>query len=177
MKKLLLLISIGVLLGAFYMLGGQQWLQPATYQTLYQQNPALTAAVFFSIYILVTALSIPGAVLMTLIGGAVFGLSQGLLLISFASSIGATLAFLMSRLLLKDWVQNKFSSHLKTINSGIEKDGSFYLFTLRLIPVVPFFAINLLMGLMPISAWRFYWVSQLGMLAGTAVYVNAGAEL
>lgn len=177
MKKLLLLVSIVILFAAFYLLGGQQWLQPATYQALYQQNPILTAAIFFGIYILVTALSIPGAVLMTLIGGAVFGLSQGLLLISFASTIGATLAFLISRLLLKDWVQHKFSSYLKTINSGIEKDGSFYLFTLRLIPVVPFFVINLLMGLMPISAWRFYWVSQLGMLAGTAVYVNAGAEL
>jgi pyruvate/2-oxoglutarate dehydrogenase complex dihydrolipoamide dehydrogenase (E3) component/uncharacterized membrane protein YdjX (TVP38/TMEM64 family) len=177
MKKLLLLAIIVILFATFYLLGGQQWLQPATYQELYQQNPTLTATIFFGTYILVTALSIPGAVLMTLIGGAVFGLSQGLLLISFASTIGATLAFLLSRLLLKDWVQNKFSSHLKTINNGIEKDGSFYLFTLRLIPVVPFFAINLLMGLMPITAWRFYWVSQLGMLAGTAVYVNAGAEL
>ena len=177
MKKLLLLTSIVILFTTFYLLGGQQWLQPATYQELYQQNPTLTAAIFFVIYILVTALSIPGAALMTLIGGAVFGLSQGLLLISFASTIGATLAFFSSRLLLKDWVQNKFSSHLKIINNGIEKDGTFYLFTLRLIPLVPFFAINLLMGLMPISAWRFYWVSQLGMLAGTAVYVNAGAEL
>ncbi|MBL4798683.1 MAG: FAD-dependent oxidoreductase [Oleispira sp.] len=177
MKKLLLLTSIVILFTTFYLLGGQQWLQPATYQELYQQNPTLTAAIFFVIYILVTALSIPGAALMTLIGGAVFGLSQGLLLISFASTIGATLAFFSSRLLLKDWVQNKFSRHLKIINNGIEKDGTFYLFTLRLIPLVPFFAINLLMGLMPISAWRFYWVSQLGMLAGTAVYVNAGAEL
>jgi pyruvate/2-oxoglutarate dehydrogenase complex dihydrolipoamide dehydrogenase (E3) component/uncharacterized membrane protein YdjX (TVP38/TMEM64 family) len=177
MKKLLLISSIVILFSMFYLLGGEQWLQPTTYQALYQQNPILTAAIFFAIYILVTALSIPGAVLMTLIGGAVFGLSQGLLLISFASTIGATLAFMSSRLLLKDWVQSKFSNHLKTINNGIEKDGSFYLFTLRLIPVVPFFAINLLMGLMPISAWRFYWVSQLGMLAGTAVYVNAGAEL
>lgn len=176
MKKLLLLGLIVALVLGFYLLG-DQWLLPETYQALYQSHPLQTAGLFFIIYVLVTALSIPGAALMTLIAGAVFGLSQGLLIVSFASSLGATLAFIMSRLLLKDWVQSKFSNHLKTINAGIEKDGPFYLFTLRLIPVIPFFAINLLMGLMPISAWRFYWVSQLGMLAGTAVYVNAGAEL
>lgn len=175
MKKLLLLVIIAGLLLGFY-ISGDQWLLPETYRALYQQNPVQTAGLFFIIYLLVAALSIPGAALMTLIAGAVFGLSQGLLIASFASSLGATLAFLMSRLLLKDWVQNKFSSYLTTINDGIKKDGPFYLFTLRLIPVVPFFAINLLMGLMPITAWRFYWVSQLGMLAGTAVYVNAGAE-
>ena len=176
MKKVILLGVIVVLITGFYLLG-EQWLLPETYQALYQSHPLQTAGLFFVIYVLVTALSIPGAALMTLIAGAVFGLSQGLLIVSFASSLGATLAFLMSRLLLQDWVQSKFSNHLKTINAGIEKDGPFYLFTLRLIPVVPFFAINLLMGLMPISAWRFYWISQLGMLAGTAVYVNAGAEL
>ena len=175
MKKLLLLVIIAGLLLGFY-ISGDQWLLPETYRALYQQNPVQTAGLFFIIYLLVAALSIPGAALMTLIAGAVFGLSQGLLIASFASSLGATLAFLMSRLLLKDWVQNKFSSYLTTINDGIKKDGPFYLFTLRLIPVVPFFAINLLMGLMPITVWRFYWVSQLGMLAGTAVYVNAGAE-
>jgi len=176
MKKILLLFIIVALLVGFYLTGGQQWLLPATYQELYQQAPQQTAGLFFIIYVLVAALSIPGAALMTLIAGAVFGLSQGLLIASFASSIGASLAFLMSRLLLKDWVQSKFSTYLNTINQGIKKDGPFYLFTLRLIPAVPFFAINLLMGLMPISLWRFYWVSQLGMLAGTAVYVNAGAE-
>ena len=177
MKKLLLLAFILAILIGFYLTGGQQWLLPSTYQELYLQDPMTTAGLFFVIYVAVTALSIPGAALMTIIGGAVFGLGQGLLLISFASSMGATLAFLISRWLLKDWVQHKFANYLGTINRGIEKDGSFYLFTLRLIPVVPFFAINLLMGLMPISLWRFYWVSQLGMLAGTAVYVNAGAEL
>jgi pyruvate/2-oxoglutarate dehydrogenase complex dihydrolipoamide dehydrogenase (E3) component/uncharacterized membrane protein YdjX (TVP38/TMEM64 family) len=175
MKKLLLLGLIVGLVFGFYVMG-EQWLLPETYQALYQQDPLQTAGIFFIVYLLVAALSIPGAALMTLISGAIFGLSQGLLIASFASSIGATLAFIMSRLLLKDWVQSKFSMHLKTINDGIEKDGPFFLFTLRLIPIVPFFAINLLMGLMPISAWRFYWVSQLGMLAGTAVYVNAGAE-
>ena len=175
MKKLLLLGLITGLVLGFYFLG-EQWLLPETYQALYQKDPIQTAGVFFIVYVLVAALSIPGAALMTLIAGAIFGLGQGLLIASFASSIGATLAFLMSRLLLKDWVQNKFALHLKTINEGIEKDGPFFLFTLRLIPLVPFFAINLLMGLMPITAWRFYWVSQLGMLAVTAVYVNAGAE-
>ncbi|MGK0404651.1 MAG: pyruvate/2-oxoglutarate dehydrogenase complex dihydrolipoamide dehydrogenase (E3) component [Oleispira sp.] len=175
MKKLLLLGLIMGLVFGFYLVG-EQWLLPETYQALYKEDPLQTAGIFFTVYALVAALSIPGAALMTLISGAIFGLSQGLLIASFASSIGATLAFLMSRLLLKDWVQNKFSTYLKTINEGIEKDGPFFLFTLRLIPVIPFFAINLLMGLMPISAWRFYWVSQLGMLAGTAVYVNAGAE-
>jgi pyruvate/2-oxoglutarate dehydrogenase complex dihydrolipoamide dehydrogenase (E3) component/uncharacterized membrane protein YdjX (TVP38/TMEM64 family) len=175
MKKLLLLGLIVGLVFGFYVMG-EQWLLPETYQALYQQDPLQTAGIFFIVYLLVAALSIPGAALMTLISGAIFGLSQGLLIASFASSIGATLAFIMSRLLLKDWVQSKFSMHLKTINDGIKKDGPFFLFTLRLIPIVPFFAINLLMGLMPISAWRFYWVSQLGMLAGTAVYVNAGAE-
>lgn len=177
MKKLLLLLAIATVLALFYFSGGQQWLMLETYQDLYQQTPVLTAGLFFFIYVLVTALSIPGAVLMTLIGGAVFGLSTGLLIISFASSIGATLAFLISRLLLKNWVQKKFDKYLAAINQGMEKDGAFYLFSLRLLPIVPFFAINLLMGLMPITAWRFYWVSQLGMLAGTAVYVNAGAEL
>jgi pyruvate/2-oxoglutarate dehydrogenase complex dihydrolipoamide dehydrogenase (E3) component/uncharacterized membrane protein YdjX (TVP38/TMEM64 family) len=176
MKKLLLLGLIVGLVFGFYLVG-EQWLLPETYQALYQEDPLQTAGIFFIVYVLVAALSIPGAALMTLIAGAIFGLSQGLLIASFASSIGATLAFLMSRLLLKDWVQSKFSTYLKTINDGVEKDGPFFLFTLRLIPLVPFFAINLLMGLMPISAWRFYWVSQLGMLAGTAVYVNAGAEV
>jgi len=177
MKKLLILVLIAGAIFGFYQLGGEQWLLPSTYQALYQDNPWLTAGIYFGVYVAVTALSIPGAALMTLIGGAVFGLWTGLLIISFASTIGATLAFLMSRTLLKDWVQKKFGQYLNTINQGMEKDGAFYLFTLRLIPVVPFFAINLLMGLMPISAMRFYWVSQLGMLAGTAVYVNAGAQL
>lgn len=177
MKKLLLLAGLIAVLAVFYLSDGQHWLLPQTYQTLYLQSPLKTAAIFFAIYVLVTALSIPGAAFMTLIAGAVFGLSQGLLLVSFASTIGATLAFLLSRWLLKDWVQEKFKSYLTTINQGVKKDGAFYLFTLRLIPVVPFFAINLLMALTPISSWSFYWVSQLGMLAGTAVYVNAGVEL
>ena len=146
-------------------------------QAYYVDNALLVCGLFFVLYVLVTALSIPGAAVMTLAGGAVFGLGVGLLLVSFASSVGATLAFLVARYLLRDSVQERFSERLKTLNKGMEKDGAFYLFTLRLVPVFPFFLINLAMGLTPIKTWTFYWVSQLGMLAGTAVYVNAGTEL
>jgi len=143
----------------------------------YQSHPFIVSISFFTIYIGSTAFSLPGAALLTLIGGAVFGFIWGLVLISFASSIGATLAFLVSRFLLRDSIQNRFASHLERINTGIEKEGAFYLFTLRLIPVFPFFMVNLAMGLTPIKTGTFYWVSQLGMLAGTAVYVNAGTQL
>ncbi|MCP5249893.1 MAG: FAD-dependent oxidoreductase [Candidatus Accumulibacter sp.] len=140
-------------------------------------QPLKAALAFFVAYVLVTGLSLPGAAVMTLVGGAAFGLLWGLLLVSFASSLGATLAFLASRFLLRDWVQKRFGERLRAINAGIEKDGGFYLFTLRLVPVFPFFVINLLMGLTPIRTRTFYWVSQLGMLAGTLVYVNAGTQL
>ncbi len=143
----------------------------------YQKNPVNVSLSFFAIYIISVALSVPGATLLTLMGGAVFGFVWGLMLISFASSIGATLAFLVSRFLLRDTVQNRFGHHLKSINSGVEKEGAFYLFTLRLVPAFPFFIINLVMALTPIRTRTFYWVSQLGMLAGTAVYVNAGTQL
>lgn len=141
------------------------------------ENFLLAASAYFLIYVVVTALSIPGAAVMTLLGGAVFGLLWGVLLVSFASSIGATLAFLVARLLLRDWVQQKFGRYLKTVNEGIRRDGSFYLFTLRMVPLFPFFMINLVMGLTPMKVVTFYLVSQVGMLLGTAVYVNAGAEL
>ncbi len=140
-------------------------------------SPFLISLAYFSLYVVVTALSLPGAVIMTLAGGAVFGLLWGFVLISFASTIGATLAFLVSRYLLRDSVQNRFADKLEAINRGIEKEGSFYLFTLRLVPIFPFFLINILMGLTPIKTWTYYWVSQLGMLAGTVVYVNAGTQL
>ena len=144
---------------------------------LHAQQPFAVAAVYFVVYVLATALSIPGAVIITLAGGAVFGLWQGLLLVSFASSIGATLAFLASRFVLRDWVESRFGQRLADINAGVDKEGGFYLFTLRLIPVVPFFLINLLMGLTRMKTGTFYVVSQIGMLAGTAVYVNAGTQL
>ncbi|NKB34493.1 MAG: pyridine nucleotide-disulfide oxidoreductase [Pseudomonadales bacterium] len=141
------------------------------------QNFAIAAMIYFVVYVTVAALSIPGAAILTLIGGAIFGLGWGLLLVSFASSIGATLAFLVSRTLLRDWVQSKFGDYLAPINKGIEKDGSFYLFSIRMVPLFPFFMVNLLMGLTPIKTASFYIVSQVGMLLGTAVYVNAGSEL
>ncbi len=143
----------------------------------YADNRLLTICLFMLVYIGVTGLSLPGASIMTLIAGAIFGLSVGLVLVSFASTIGASIAFVFARYLFRDLVQRRFESALKPINEGVEREGAFYLFALRLVPAVPFFAINVGMGLTPIRLWTFYWVSQLGMLAGTAVYVNAGQQL
>ena len=147
------------------------------FAALYADNPLLLIGGFFVVYVAVTALSLPGAAIMTLAGGAIFGLLAGTLIVSFASSIGATLAFLVSRYVLRDSVQSRFASRLTEINKGIEKDGAFYLFTLRLVPLIPFFVINLVMGLTRMKAGVFYLASQLGMLAGTVVYVNAGTQL
>ena len=144
---------------------------------LYQSRPLFTAASFFAIYVAAAALSFPGATILTLAAGAMFGLWIGLLIVSFASSIGALLAFLVARHLLRDAVQSRFGKQLAPLNEGMRRDAAFYLLTLRLVPVFPFFVVNLLAGLTPIGAGRFYWVSQLGMLAGTAVYVNAGTQL
>ena len=146
-------------------------------QTLYLENRLLVIAGYFGIYIAVTALSLPGAVVLTLAGGGLFGLVVGTLVVSFASTIGATLACLVSRFFLREWVQSRFGDKLATINNGIEKEGPFYLFSLRLVPIFPFFMINLLMGLTRMRLFTFYWVSQLGMFAGTIVFVNAGKEL
>ncbi len=143
----------------------------------YQKSPAILIGGFFLLYIAITGLSLPGAAVLTLIGGALFGLVAGVVIVSFASTIGATAAFLVSRYLLRESVQQKFGSKLKMINQGVEKDGAFYLFALRLVPAFPFFMINLLMGLTPIRTWTFYWISQVGMLAGTVVYVYAGTQL
>ncbi|MFW6373851.1 MAG: FAD-dependent oxidoreductase [Thermodesulfobacteriota bacterium] len=147
------------------------------FNQFYQKNTFTTLAVYMGIYIVVTALSLPGAAVMTLAGGALFGFWVGTIVVSFASTIGATLAFLVSRFLLRDWVQNKFGNRLRKINEGIERDGAFYLFTLRLVPIFPFFVINLAMGLTPIRTLVYYGVSQIGMLPGTMVYVNAGTQL
>ena len=184
-KKQIAVITVVVLAFTawfFFDLGG--YLQFETLQQRigelrqwYGNNPLLAGLIYFAAYVAITALSVPGAAVMTLAGGALFGFWYALLLVSFASSIGATLAFLVSRVLLRDWVQARFGRHLGAVNAGFEKDGSFYLFSLRLVPLFPFFLINLLMGLLPIRVWPFYWVSQLGMLAGTAVYVNAGTQL
>lgn len=142
-----------------------------------EQSPILVIGAFFLLYVLVTALSLPGAAILTLAAGALFGLLEGLIIVSFASSIGATLAFLVSRYLLRDSIKQRFPERLAAIDAGVEKEGSFYLFTLRLVPVFPFFLINLLMGVTAIKSWTFYWVSQIGMLAGTFVFVNAGTQL
>jgi len=148
-----------------------------TLVALYRDRPLFTLASFFAVYVAVTALSIPGAVVLTLAAGAMFGLVTGLVVVSFASSLGALLAFLTARYLLRDVVQARFGKQLAPINDGMQRDGVLYLLTLRLVPVFPFFLVNLLAGLSPIGAGRFYWVSQLGMLAGTVVYVNAGTQL
>ena len=140
-------------------------------------SPVLVLGGFFLIYVTATALSLPGAAILTLTAGALFGLVEGLLLASFASSLGALLAFLVSRYILRDSIKRKFPDRLASIDKGIEREGAFYLFTLRLVPLFPFFLINLLMGLTAIKSWTFYWVSQIGMLAGTFVYVNAGTQL
>jgi uncharacterized membrane protein YdjX (TVP38/TMEM64 family) len=140
-------------------------------------NPALYIAGFFLLYVAVTGLSIPGAAIMSLVAGALFGVVAGTLIVSFASTMGATLAFLSARYLLRDWVQGKFGERLRAVDDGLEKDGAFYLFTLRLIPVFPFFVINLLMGLTRIKSGTFFWVSQIGMLPATIVFVNAGTQI
>jgi pyruvate/2-oxoglutarate dehydrogenase complex dihydrolipoamide dehydrogenase (E3) component/uncharacterized membrane protein YdjX (TVP38/TMEM64 family) len=182
-KSGLLLFLIVAIASYFYFDLGQYLTLDAIKQrqvglaSAFAEKPLFVALGFFLIYVAVTALSIPGALLLTLLGGAIFGLVNGTILVSFASSIGATLAFLASRFLLRDTVQNRFGDKLQAINKGVDKDGAFYLFTLRLIPVFPFFAVNLLMGLTKMKTLTYYWVSQLGMLLGTLVYVNVGTEL
>mgnify|MGYP000008524438 FL=1 len=175
--KVALVVLLGLFVGAFFAFDGQQYLSLGFFQQYYQQQPLLSALIYFVVYVLATSLSLPGAALLTIIGGMIFGLWMGVLLVSFASTLGATAAFLISRFVLRDWVQHKFGVYLKAINTGVEKDGAFYLFSLRLIPLFPFWIINLVMGLMPIRVSTYYWVSQLGMLAGTLVFVNAGATL
>jgi uncharacterized membrane protein YdjX (TVP38/TMEM64 family) len=185
MSKKVFLITVLLALGlAFFIFDLHQWLTldnlkagQVQFEEWRSASPLLVALLFTLFYILVTGLSLPGAAIMTLAGGAMFGLLWGTIIVSFASSIGATIAFLVSRYLLRDWVQGRFGQRLQTINSGIEREGAFYLFALRLVPVFPFFLINILMGLTRIKTWTFYWVSQLGMLAGTLVYVNAGTQL
>ena len=183
-KKILLLLIAAVAIGLFFHFDLHQLLtleglkgsmdQFSQYKA---QSPLLIIGGFFLLYVVVTALSLPGAAILTLAAGALFGLVEGLLVASFASTIGATLAFLVSRYLLRDTIKKRFPERLAAIDAGVEKEGGFYLFTLRLVPVFPFFLINLLMGVTAIKSWTFYWVSQVGMLAGTFVFVNAGTQL
>ena len=183
-KVILLTATFSIVVALFFAFDLQQYLtleylksSKSLFISYYEQNPMLVLGSYFLSYVVMTAFSLPGAVWMTLGGGAFFGLLTGTFVVSFASTIGATLAMLISRFLLRDWVQGRFKQQMKTINSGIQKDGGFYLFTLRLLPVVPFFVINMVMGLTPLRTSTFYWVSQLGMLPGTLVYMNAGSEL
>ena len=183
-SRLLLVVIIAVLIGVFFAfdLGGYVSLDGLRARqdaiTAYRDENMLEAAlIYFAIYIAVTALSLPGAAVMTLAGGAFFGLLWGTVLVSFASTVGATFAFLIARLLFRDAVQNRFGSSLRAVNAGVARDGAFYLFTLRLVPLFPFFVINLLMALTPIRTLVFFLVSQLGMFPATVVYVNAGTQL
>ena len=182
--KLILLVAVlaGVAaffafdLGRFFSLAFVKESQ-TQFAALYDQQPALVTAAFFAVYVLVTALSLPGAAIMTLAAGASFGLVWGTVVVSFASTLGATLAMLVARYVLQDSIQARFGRKLADVNKGIEKEGAFYLFTLRLLPVIPFFALNLLMGLTRMKTWTFFWVSQVGMFAGTVAYVNAGTQI
>ncbi len=183
-NKMLLLAVLAGLVVAFFAFDLKQYLtldyfrsQQTAINAYVAANPVPAGLAFFGIYVAVTGLSLPGAAIMTLIAGAVFGLLWGTVIVSFASSIGATLAFLVSRFLLRDWVQGRFGDKLKPINDGVAKEGAFYLFALRLVPAFPFFVVNLVMGLTTIRTTTYYWVSQLGMLAGTIVYVYAGTQL
>jgi len=182
-KIILGLILISAVI-AFFALGLNEYLsldyfnsQKADLFDFYGKHPLQVMAGFFLLYVIVTGLSLPGAALMTLGGGAIFGFWIGALLVSVASTIGATVACFVSRTLLKDWVQQRFGDRLAPVNKGVEEDGGFYLFSIRLVPVFPFFLVNLLMGLTPIKLSTFFFVSQLGMLPGTLVYVNAGKQL
>ena len=183
-SKIILVLAIAAVVAVFFAFDLGRFLDPdflrqqqEQINNYYHENPWRTISIYFLTYVLMAALSLPGAVWVTLIGGAIFGVVAGTIIISFASTIGATLALLVARFLLRDWVQDRFGNRLKTVNEGIEQDGAFYLFTLRMVPIFPFWLINLLMGLTRISVGVFYLVSQIGMLTATVIYVNAGSQL
>ncbi|WP_346795761.1 FAD-dependent oxidoreductase [Halomonas sp. Bachu 37] len=183
-QRLLIAALLLAAIGIFFLSGAHQWFTLETlkayqsdFQAAFDQSPWRVAGIFLALYVAITALSLPGATLLTLLGGALFGLGWGLLIISFASTLGATLAFMLSRFLFRQPVETRFPRQLEAVNRGVERDGALYLFTLRLVPVFPFFMINLVMGLTRIRTVTFYWVSQVAMLPGTAVYVNAGGQL
>lgn len=183
-KRIALLALLAAAIAAYFWLDLGQYLSLDAFKAQQAQiiaakdaNPLLYIGGFFLIYVVVTALSLPGAAIMSLVAGALFGVVTGSIIVSFASSIGATLAFLSARFLLRDWVQSKFGERLKAIDDGIARDGAMYLFTIRLIPLFPFFVVNLLMGLTRIKTRTYYWVSQIGMLPATVVFVNAGTQI
>ncbi|MBO6766858.1 MAG: FAD-dependent oxidoreductase [Erythrobacter sp.] len=184
MKKILIILALAALIAAYFFFGLGDYLTIEGIKQVagevggyYQRNPVQVIALFFLAYVAVTAASLPGAAVMTLAAGALFGVLVGTIVVSFASTLGATLAFLASRYVLRDSIEARFGERLKTVNQGLERDGAFYLFTIRMIPLFPFFVINLVMGLTRIKAWTYAWVSQVGMLLGTIVYVNAGTQL
>jgi uncharacterized membrane protein YdjX (TVP38/TMEM64 family) len=184
LQRIVILLGVLVLIVGFKFFGFERYFTLSylktsreSFASLYSKHQAIVIAGYMLIYIVVTALSLPGAAILTLAGGAMFGFIVGTVVVSFASTIGATLACFVSRFLLREWVQMKFGDKLVSVNRGIQKEGAFYLFTLRLIPIFPFFMINLVMGLTNMPLVTFYWVSQLGMFPGTMVYINAGREI
>jgi len=184
LKKTVILIIIAVLIIAVKVFHLDQYLTLSylkgsldKFKTLYENHRVMVIAGYFVVYVLTTSLSLPGASPLGIAGGALFGFWTATIVVSFASTIGATLSCSISRFLLRDWIQNKFGDKIAKVNEGIEKEGAFYLFSLRLIPVFPFWMINLVMGLTKMPLPKFYWVSQIGMLPGTMVFVNAGKEL
>lgn len=184
MKKILIILALAALIVAYFAFGLGDYLTVEGIKQIaddvggyYARNPVQVIALFFLVYVAVTAASLPGAAVMTLAAGALFGVLGGTIVVSFASTLGATLAFLASRYVLRDTIEARFGERLKAVNRGLERDGAFYLFTIRMIPLFPFFVVNLVMGLTRIRAWTYAWVSQVGMLLGTIVYVNAGTQL
>ena len=183
-KKIVILTALLIAFALFFVLDLGRYFslefikaQQTSFAAAYAERPIAVTLIFFAVYVLITALSLPGAAIMTLAGGASFGLVWGTVVVSFASTLGATLAMLAARYLLRESIEKRFGSKLAEVNKGIEKEGGLYLFTLRLVPLIPFFALNLLMGLTKMKTWTFFWVSQLGMFAGTVAYVNAGTEI
>ena len=184
MKRLLIIAALAALVAAYFFFGLGDYLTVEGIKQVagdvgayYERNPAQVIVGFFFVYVAVAAASLPGAAVMTLAAGALFGVLVGTIIVSFASTLGATLAFLASRYVLRDGIEARFGERLRTVNQGLERDGAFYLFTIRMIPLFPFFVVNLVMGLTRIGTWTFAWVSQIGMLLGTIVYVNAGTQL
>ena len=184
MKKLLIILALAALIAAYVFFGVGDYLTVDGIKRVagevdgyYQRHPVQVVGLFFLTYVAVTAASLPGAAVMTLAAGALFGVLLGTVVVSFASTLGATLAFLASRYVLRDAIETRFGERLRTVNAGLERDGAFYLFTIRMIPLFPFFVVNLVMGLTRIRLWTYAWVSQVGMLLGTIVYVNAGTQL
>lgn len=183
-SRLALLALLAALIAAFFLSGAHQAVEfenikarQAELEALYEARPLATALIFFALYVAVATTSVPGGAVLTMVAGALFGVALGVLVVSFASSIGATFAFLISRYLLGGWVHKRFAATMRTIDEGIERDGALYLFMVRLVPAIPFMLVNVSMGLTRMKTFTYYWVSQVGMLAGTLLFANAGKRL